>query len=154
THGERNETLNKAAFSLGQLVEAGHLDEDEVVDRLYDAAVANILVEDDGPRAVMATIRSGLRGGSGHPRGIPKRKRTHHGSSAAEDAHETSSTADGLPAHASLDVGDEVRDPLEGLIERTAADSSAPLVPEVLERLVVLRRDDRAAFEALRARLK
>jgi hypothetical protein len=73
THGERNETLNKAAFSLGQLVEAGHLNEGEVIGRLYEAAMVNELAEDDGPRAVMDTIHSGLRGGSEHPREIPGR---------------------------------------------------------------------------------
>jgi hypothetical protein len=78
--GERNEILNKAAFSLGQLVGASHLDEDVVVEWLYDAAVSNGLVEDDGPGAAMATIQSGLRGGSEHPREIPERNR-----SAAED---------------------------------------------------------------------
>jgi hypothetical protein len=45
-------------------------------------------------------------------------------------------------------------DPLEGLAERTAVDPGAPFMPEVLERLTALRKEDLAAFETLRAQLK
>src|SRR6516164_9208476 len=45
-------------------------------------------------------------------------------------------------------------DPLDGLIEKTATDPGAAFRPAVLERLVALKKDDRAAFEALRAELK
>ena len=55
---------------------------------------------------------------------------------------------------AAINAAEEVRDPLDGLIERTAADAGAAFAPEVLERLVAIRQDDRAAFEALRAQLK
>jgi hypothetical protein len=55
---------------------------------------------------------------------------------------------------AAIDAAEEVRDPLDGLVERTAADAGAAFAPEVLERLVALRRDDRAAFEVLRTQLK
>jgi hypothetical protein len=55
---------------------------------------------------------------------------------------------------AAIDAAEEIRDPLEGLVERTGTDPGAAFAPEVLERLAVLKRDDRAAFEALRARLK
>jgi hypothetical protein len=58
------------------------------------------------------------------------------------------------PICAAIDAAEEVRDPLEGLVERTGTDPGAAFAPEVLERLAVLKRDDRAAFEALRARLK
>jgi hypothetical protein len=44
--------------------------------------------------------------------------------------------------------------PLDGLVEKTASDPGAPFTPEVLEALAALKKDDRAAFEALRARLK
>jgi hypothetical protein len=46
------------------------------------------------------------------------------------------------------------RDPLEDLVERTITDPGAAFEPAVLARLAALRRDNRAAFEALRARLK
>jgi hypothetical protein len=50
---------------------------------------------------------------------------------------------------------EEVRDPLDGLVERTAGgDVGAPFAQEVIERLVELKQRDRAAFEALRAQLK
>jgi hypothetical protein len=43
---------------------------------------------------------------------------------------------------------------MDDLVERTTADPGAAFTPEVLERLAALRRDDRGAFEALRAQLK
>lgn len=45
-------------------------------------------------------------------------------------------------------------DPLDGLADRVAADPGAPFTPEALERLDALRREDRPAFERLRAALK
>ena len=51
-----------------------------------------------------------------------------------------------------IDVEDS--DPLAGLLERTAEDPGAPFAPEVISCLTDLRRNDRAAFEALRAQLK
>ena len=53
-----------------------------------------------------------------------------------------------------IDGAEEVRDPLEGLVEKTKIDPGAPFMPEVLERLAALKKDDRAAFEKLRAQLK
>ena len=45
-------------------------------------------------------------------------------------------------------------DPLKGLVEQTATDPGAPFTPEALERLAALKKDDRAAFEAIRARVR
>src|SRR5262245_28392834 len=53
-----------------------------------------------------------------------------------------------------IDGAEEIRDPLDGLVERTKADRGAPFAPEVLERLAALKKEDCAAFEALRAQLK
>jgi capsular exopolysaccharide synthesis family protein len=53
-----------------------------------------------------------------------------------------------------IDAAEDIRDPLEGIVEKTAADPGAAFAPEILERLMALKRDDRAAFEALRAQLK
>ena len=72
--GERNKQLNNAALKLGTLVAAGELSEGEVIGALYDAAIANGLVADDGQRATMATINSGLRKGYQTPREIPERE--------------------------------------------------------------------------------
>src|SRR5215813_11548255 len=55
---------------------------------------------------------------------------------------------------AAIEAAEEIRDPLEGLVEKTAIDPGAAFAPEILERLMALKRDDRAAFEALRAQLK
>jgi hypothetical protein len=53
-----------------------------------------------------------------------------------------------------IDTAEDIRDPLEGLVEKTSADPGSPFEPNVLERLTALKQDDRAAFEALRAQLK
>ena len=55
---------------------------------------------------------------------------------------------------AAFDVAEEIRDPLDGLADKSKLDKAAPFRPEVLERLAELRQDDRGAFEALRAALK
>ena len=55
---------------------------------------------------------------------------------------------------AAIDAAEDIRDPLEGLVERTATDPSAPFAPDILVRLAALKKDDRAAFETLRAQLK
>jgi hypothetical protein len=55
---------------------------------------------------------------------------------------------------AAIDAAEDIRDPLEGLVEQTAAVPGAPFVPAALERLRALKESDRAAFETLRAELK
>jgi hypothetical protein len=55
---------------------------------------------------------------------------------------------------AAIDAAEDIRDPLEELVERAATDPGAPFAPDAVERLATLKKDDRAAFEALRARLK
>jgi hypothetical protein len=55
---------------------------------------------------------------------------------------------------AAIDTAEVVRDPLEGLVERTKTDPGAAFVPPVVQRLVSLKKEDRAAFEVLRAELK
>ena len=53
-----------------------------------------------------------------------------------------------------IDAAEEIHDPLDGLVEKSAEDPGAAFTPEVLEWLVALKAEDRAAFEALRAKLK
>jgi hypothetical protein len=53
-----------------------------------------------------------------------------------------------------IEAAEDICDPLEGIVEKTAADPGAPFAPDALDRLAVLKNDDRAAFEALRAQLK
>lgn len=55
---------------------------------------------------------------------------------------------------AAIDAAEEVRHPLDDLVERTATDPGAAFAPETLERLAALKRDDRDGFQALRRRLK
>ena len=64
TEGTRNDTLNRAAFSLGPLVCAGLLDEDTAAAHLARAAHRIGLAE----REIVATIVSGLSSGRGKPR--------------------------------------------------------------------------------------
>jgi hypothetical protein len=70
--GTRNATLNKAAFSLGQLIGGGVIDEAVVRQRLFNAAVACGYVEEHGAGAANATIDSGLQSGKAQPRGVPE----------------------------------------------------------------------------------
>jgi hypothetical protein len=53
--GGRNAALNKTAWKLGQWVAAGALDQAEVEDALYAAALANGLVADCWPSCAWAT---------------------------------------------------------------------------------------------------
>jgi hypothetical protein len=53
-----------------------------------------------------------------------------------------------------IGAAEDVPDPLDGLVEKSAANPGAAFTPEVLERLAVLKKHDRAAFEVLRAQLK
>jgi hypothetical protein len=65
--GSRNHTLNRAAFSLGQLVGAGYLDDDAVRHELTAAALQVGLTG----REIRATVASGLRAGTRLPRHPP-----------------------------------------------------------------------------------
>jgi hypothetical protein len=53
-----------------------------------------------------------------------------------------------------IDEAGDVRDPLDGLVERAVGNAGAAFAPEVLERLATLKNEDRAAFELLRSNLK
>jgi hypothetical protein len=69
--GQRNHALNRASFNLHQLVDLGELDEREVYRGLWDATIANGLMDDrenGGPVKIAATIASGRRGASEKPR--------------------------------------------------------------------------------------
>jgi Bifunctional DNA primase/polymerase, N-terminal len=66
--GTRNPQLNCTSFRLHQLVAGDELSRDEVEACLIEACKANGLWADDGPRQVMATIRSGACAGLQHPR--------------------------------------------------------------------------------------
>ena len=91
--GQRNSTLNAAAFNLFQIVAGGGLDEQEVRDRLFAAAEACGLVADDGTDAVLKTIASAYSAGIAQPRqrpqsgsGAPPRNPPHGPHAAAHGA--------------------------------------------------------------------
>lgn len=63
--GTRNDTLVRAAFNLGQLVDRGDLDRYTVTTALLDAAQSAGLTESEA----LATIRSGFNGARDKPRG-------------------------------------------------------------------------------------
>ena len=63
--GTRNDTLNRSAFALGQLVGAGMLDGDSTAAALEDAAQRIGL----DPGEVRRSVASGLRAGARRPRG-------------------------------------------------------------------------------------
>ncbi|HLL67506.1 MAG TPA: bifunctional DNA primase/polymerase [Micromonosporaceae bacterium] len=67
--GNRNDTLNRAAFNLGQLVGAGLLHEATAWGQLTNAALDAGLA----PAEIRRTIASGLTAGQRHPRARPPR---------------------------------------------------------------------------------
>lgn len=89
-NGERNATLNNAAIKLGHKVGAGYLDENEVRQRLYDAASATGLdVDDGGPDGIHATITSGLEAGKLEPEDPKDRPLTRSSSPASNPTQAT-----------------------------------------------------------------
>src|SRR3954465_3271505 len=55
---------------------------------------------------------------------------------------------------AAIDMTEEICEPLDDLVGRTAVNPGAAFASEALQRLGALKKEDRAAFEALRANLK
>jgi len=82
SEGGRNEQLNRSAFSLGQLVAAGLLDEYEVSQKLETVAMAIGL----GEREIRDTLRSGLSGGKKEPRHVPEQPKLIFRNGAGEPA--------------------------------------------------------------------
>ena len=66
--GQRNHTLNRASYNLGQLVGGGELIESAAWRELLDAGLGAGLKQFEAER----TIRSGLEAGSRNPRTAPK----------------------------------------------------------------------------------
>lgn len=79
--GTRNDTLNQAAFALGQLVASGALDRATVEADLYNAGRS----VGQGHDEARSTIRSGLNQGMRSPRQLPEREpEVQHAARAAE----------------------------------------------------------------------
>lgn len=75
SRGSRNDALNKAAFALGQWVGGSALPEQDAQIMLFQAAQSCGLVADDGERAVLKTIQSGVESGKKEPRHAPESSR-------------------------------------------------------------------------------
>lgn len=58
------------------------------------------------------------------------------------------------PIAAAIDAAEEIPDPLDGLVEKSATNPRAAFMPEVLPLLAALKKQDRAAYESLRSQLK
>ena len=71
-----------------------------------------------------------------------------------DDGPHKVSNDDENPVAAAIAAAEEITDPLDGLIDRVADDPGAPFVPGVLEGLSAMKKEDQAAFEVLRAKLK
>lgn len=65
--GERNDTLNRESFAIGQLVGCGHFTMRDVISFVYTAAKISGL----GPKEYFRTITSGIRAGKDHPKAEP-----------------------------------------------------------------------------------
>jgi hypothetical protein len=68
TRSSRNNELNHAAYEIGRIVGAGAYPENVAIDRLFDAALTNGYVQQDGESQTRATIASGLRAGIANAR--------------------------------------------------------------------------------------
>ena len=115
--GQRNEALNRAAFSLGQIVGGGGLAESYVQQRLTAAAQGIGL--DAGE--VEATINSGLKAGMAEPR-WPKEEceRGAGQQSASGDAGQSASEADPVDLWGSFDPPDLPQGLLPPVLEQFA----------------------------------
>lgn len=70
--GERNETLNNAAYGLARLIQTGALSESEIRDQLTQAAL-NVGLS---AREIASTLKSAIRSGLADPREIPQPSRS------------------------------------------------------------------------------
>jgi putative DNA primase/helicase len=109
--GSRNHALNRAAFSLGQLVGGGALPRSEVEHELHAASVSNGLVRDDGEESVRATIRSGLDAGARNPRQPPAQR-------------ETGKQASARPL---IKISTEIRDVVDAALEALAENAAGQI---------------------------
>jgi Bifunctional DNA primase/polymerase, N-terminal len=104
--GRRNDTLNRAAFNLGQLIAAGLLPASLACTALTGAARRAGLDRDPGcgPRGIGATIRSGLAAGARNPRAsaaclkTPRSRMADGGSDVAQRPHSDSGVSLGACA--------------------------------------------------------
>src|SRR5262245_40715762 len=73
---------------------------------------------------------------------------------AAPIVERTNTNPGANPIAEAMGAAEDIPDPLDGLVEECAVDPGAAFAPEVLKRLATLKKEDRAAFEVLRSKLK
>jgi hypothetical protein len=70
----RNTAVYNKALKCGNFIAGAGLDEAAASDVLLDASRDNGLVQEDGERSVLASIRSGIKNGRARPRAVPEPK--------------------------------------------------------------------------------
>ncbi len=95
--GNRNATLNTAAFKVGQAIGAGELDEEEARAELWAAASVHNGVGDWSEKEARKTLESGLRKGMAQPRG-PSGARVAPPSRASSSSTRSSSSTTSVPS--------------------------------------------------------
>lgn len=78
--GSRNQSLNNEAYTIGQLIAGGVLDESEASEALRRAAIGAGLSEEETRK----TIESGIKAGKAKPRTVPEPKTETAGADALE----------------------------------------------------------------------
>jgi putative DNA primase/helicase len=81
--GTRNAAINKTAFALGRL--AGYVDEETAKAAIFDAAIANGVVAEDGEPATLKSIQSGWKAGAAFPRELVETARDQKASPTGSD---------------------------------------------------------------------
>jgi len=105
TRRGRNAAINTAAVKLGSFVAAGALDRNEVVARLFDAALACGYIAKDGAMQARASILSGMSAGLRQPRAIPEARQP----SAAPRRPQPAPAMDVVPADTARDAARTAR---------------------------------------------
>jgi P4 family phage/plasmid primase-like protien len=101
--GGRNNAVFSAALQCGSFVAGAGMDESALAATLEAAADKCGLVEDDGPKQVLDTIRSGLQRGKQNPRAVPP-------GSSGGPAEDSRSDGDGLQRLEDAHIGQRIAD--------------------------------------------
>ena len=123
-NGTRNQTLNTAAFSCGQLIAGGELDRNEATELLMYSAISCGL----GEVEARMTIASGFRGGEKEPRTCPEKINSINSINSTStipfDNHSTSFDTDSTVSTQDLESMQEFSGNLlgevRGFVERTS----------------------------------
>jgi len=132
TQGERNDSLNRAAFNLGQLVAGGQLNQGQAESSLLGVAMGLGLNQ----KEAIKTISSGIRSGMENPRG-PNDNGFHDGVSGSKQASAEIEGVMELSAKCKQDVSGDNRslpNSLATAIEEWVVESEGLFTVEQLDR--------------------